>query len=183
MPASTSCQIGSTSGRAENWMRAVPRRPSTAASRTLPSTSRTADWRWASSTEAPSRRDKSTALGSRLRRSTYSPAMSRRRTGAPVDQITSTVLASRSAVAGARSARRVRSSSVSDIGGLLARRATVGEVEAERGGALLIGSDLGIDLLGVVAALGDRLGAAFQARLDGEDFRLDVLLGVDVVEL
>src|SRR5690606_15630190 len=106
-----------------------------------------------------------------------------RRTGAPVDQITSTVLASRSAVAGARSARRVRSSSVSDIGRLPAHRAAVGEVEAERGGALLVGSDLGIDLLGVVAALGDGLAAALEARLDGENLGLDVLLGIDVVEL
>ena len=115
MPASTSCQTGSTSGRAENWMSAVPRLPSTAALRTEPSTSRTAVWRCASRTLAPSRRDRSTASGARLSRSMYCPAMSRRRTGAPVDQTTSTVRASGSAVAGASVARRVRQTLSSDV--------------------------------------------------------------------
>jgi len=102
------CQIGSTSGRAENLMTAVPRSPSTVALRTEPSTSRTADWRCASRTLAPCSRDKSTASGVRLNRSMYWPAMSRRRTGAPVDQITSTVRACASAEVGASVPLRVR---------------------------------------------------------------------------
>ena len=154
-------------------MTAVPRLPSTAALRTEPSTSLTALWRCASSTLAPSRRERSTDSGARLSRSMYCPAMSRRRTGAPVDQTTSTVRASGSAVAGARVARRVSRKalsfptservdagvvSVSAIGGLLLlrrRRLVEGEPKPLR--ALAVGCDLGIHLFGVVAALRDRL--------------------------
>lgn len=56
--------------RPEGAISAVPRCPSTLADCTLPSTSRTADWRCASSTLAPCKRDRSTASGARLRRST-----------------------------------------------------------------------------------------------------------------
>src|SRR5690606_9830409 len=112
-------------------------------------------------------RDRSTACGSRLRRSMYWPAISRRRTGAPVDQTTSTLRSSTLTDCGRRVARRVWMKPlsaatdcwvlVSAIGVLLLLRHRLAEGEPQPLRALAVGRDLGIDLLGVVAALGDRL--------------------------
>ena len=126
----------------------------------------------------------------------YWPAMSRRRTGAPVDQITSTVRASGSAVAGASVARRVRNRRPTfrrSMPGCLgvshrrppsaAARAVWPKVEAQPLRALAVGGDLGIHLFGVVAALGNRLGPALEPGADRQDLGLHVLHRIDVVEL
>ena len=45
------------------------------------------------------------------------------------------------------------------------------------------GGNLGIDLFGVVAPFGNRLCPALEPGVDGQDLCLDVLLGIDIIEL
>src|SRR5262245_38954826 len=123
-----------------------------------PRMSSTPSWRCEFSTGPPTNWPRSTCSGSRLKRSSYTPAVSRRRTPAPVDQTTATVRAASSIVAGSRVARRVwRSGSIRQHAERRRRLRRLARLEAqpELAFALAVGGDLGVQLFHVPAERGD----------------------------
>src|ERR1700754_105522 len=107
--------------------------------------------------------------------------MSRRRTGAPLDQITSTVRASAFAVCGESAARRTRRSGISALQcGLIGWHGAV-KGEAKMRLACAVGGNGGVHFLDVVATLGNRLAAALEAGSDLLDLGARVLQGIDPI--